>query len=289
MVAYQNPIVFFLVIPTNATTGARIVLDGINGFLLVYDANNALIGSIAGRDGTDSLGNPVFRGLVDYDHTNKFIATQLDQGEIRFLYLNYAVGSYIPGAMGPTNPGASTTAPGALQIASPSLNGDHRAVITLDGTSIDGTATPEVLMLATDGTQLEVAIQGILTTFGFSGWNDVSFAANWTNFGNGFGNVRYRIIPDGFIAMQGMAMFTGGATGASIQLFTFPVGFRPDRSINMGLQDSPGTTTNPATFTFQFGTNGVVSITNFAGTITSGHLFSFEGLAFSVSSATTLP
>lgn len=44
MVAFQNPIIQYLVIPSGATTGQRIVIDGVNGRIIIYDANNNIVG-----------------------------------------------------------------------------------------------------------------------------------------------------------------------------------------------------------------------------------------------------
>lgn len=51
MVAFQNPIVYYLTIPSGATSGERIVIDGINGVIDVYNSANVLIAQIGNGAG----------------------------------------------------------------------------------------------------------------------------------------------------------------------------------------------------------------------------------------------
>jgi len=52
-----------LIIPTGQNSGQRIVIDGVNGVIETYDANNNLITSIAAVAGTDQYGNQYPQGL----------------------------------------------------------------------------------------------------------------------------------------------------------------------------------------------------------------------------------
>lgn len=61
-----------MTLPSGATTGARIFLDGTAGTILVYDANNVLIASIAPMNTNDAAGNTVLQGITDYGQGGQF-------------------------------------------------------------------------------------------------------------------------------------------------------------------------------------------------------------------------
>lgn len=61
--SWSNTAVNSLTIPTGATTGARIVIDGSSDAILLYNSTNNLIISLAATAGTDSLGNSYPAGL----------------------------------------------------------------------------------------------------------------------------------------------------------------------------------------------------------------------------------
>jgi hypothetical protein len=79
-------------IPFGATTGERIVLNGVLGAILVYNAANQLIYSIA-PDGAssnvpvfaDGAGNAVLSGATSYFIAGQVAAVQTDQGLTSFL------------------------------------------------------------------------------------------------------------------------------------------------------------------------------------------------------------
>lgn len=60
-----NPIPDTLVLPAGATTGQRIVLDGTNGQILLYDANNNLVAQIAPSVGVVTVTSPYVSQLVN--------------------------------------------------------------------------------------------------------------------------------------------------------------------------------------------------------------------------------
>jgi hypothetical protein len=55
-----------LTVPTGATSGARITLNGLLGLIEDFDSANALIGSIAPASGSDGEGNQVLQGISCY-------------------------------------------------------------------------------------------------------------------------------------------------------------------------------------------------------------------------------
>lgn len=61
MVAYQNPIIFFLTIPSGATSGERVVIDGVDGVIQVFGPsstgpNNGLVAEIGNGVGLEVFG-----------------------------------------------------------------------------------------------------------------------------------------------------------------------------------------------------------------------------------------
>lgn len=65
---WDNSFQTIIVLPSGATTGQRIVIDGQNGLILVYDPINDLIVSISPDDTTDSQGNTILRGVTSYEN-----------------------------------------------------------------------------------------------------------------------------------------------------------------------------------------------------------------------------
>lgn len=63
---WDNSFQSIITLPSGATTGARIVLDGAGDRILVYDTDNNLIASIAPTQGIDDQGTPYLEGIVDY-------------------------------------------------------------------------------------------------------------------------------------------------------------------------------------------------------------------------------
>lgn len=64
--SWSNSYQTSLTLPTGATTGARIVLDGASDLILVYDSSDDLIASVAPDDTTDPAGTTVYQGITNY-------------------------------------------------------------------------------------------------------------------------------------------------------------------------------------------------------------------------------
>lgn len=63
---WDNSFQTIITLPSGATVGARIVLDGTLGVILVYDQDNELVDSIAPEDGVDPQGTDYYRGITNY-------------------------------------------------------------------------------------------------------------------------------------------------------------------------------------------------------------------------------
>lgn len=64
---WDNSFQTIIILPSGATTGQRIVIDGQNGLVLVYDSINDLIASISPDNTTDSQGNTILHGITSYE------------------------------------------------------------------------------------------------------------------------------------------------------------------------------------------------------------------------------
>jgi hypothetical protein len=78
---WDNSFQTIIVLPTGATSGSRIVLDGESGLILIYDADNNLIASISPDDTTDAAGNTILQGITDY------VGSEYVQMDVGNLYL----------------------------------------------------------------------------------------------------------------------------------------------------------------------------------------------------------
>lgn len=73
-----------IVLPTGATTGARIVIDSTQNAIFIYDASNNLVESIAAGSGTDATsGQKYIAGDTVYDRVNNIFAN-LQAGLVSF-------------------------------------------------------------------------------------------------------------------------------------------------------------------------------------------------------------
>lgn len=69
-----------LTLPTGATSGARVVIDGTGDAILLYDASNRLVASIAATAGTDAAGNAYPAGFASLSGNSPSIISNLFQG-----------------------------------------------------------------------------------------------------------------------------------------------------------------------------------------------------------------
>lgn len=117
--SWSNSYQTSLTLPSGATSGARIVLDGESDTILVYDDTNALIASVAPADGTDPFGNTVLFGI-----------TQYTGGE----YIQMGFGNFLLGILGVAgaNPGELSIIGdnSAVALLSPNGPGAHQGQIS---------------------------------------------------------------------------------------------------------------------------------------------------------------
>lgn len=225
-VKFTNPIIFFLVIPTGATTGQRIVIDGRNGTISVYDQFNTLYAWMAATQvGPDSnytmlrgIGSTggghtvsLFNGLIRFDAApNRSAPIQVNYGYILGNFFN----------------SAATERP-ILGLAAPSAGNGGQARLTLYGTSPDSTRTPAVDIDNNFAVEMDVNVMGFVRRRAPGGvnatWMQLTLLNGWVN--DLTWGLRVRLLPDGTAICTGR--INGGTITDGIQLGTLPASVTP--------------------------------------------------------------
>lgn len=261
MVAFKNPIIYYLVIPSGATTGTRIILDGVNGFILVYDASNNLVASLSGKMGTDQYGNTIYPGVGAYDYPTTKTLVQLINGEVSFVFTDSAVVGH-GGAVYTRNPHASGGVTAFTALVSPSTHSPPvKSYVSCDGTSSDGTIPASVSIFSDDGADIVVKINGH-TAYAISGvaegWHNITLQNSWVT---DLSTPQYKRLDNGYIVFRG-SMKNGTTTDGTV-LFNMPVGYRMTGVRAMVKAVSPQATAQVPVLITQ--TNGDVTIAGIAG------------------------
>lgn len=204
-----------LTLPTGATTGARIVLDGTSDTILVYDSLNNLVESIAVTAGTDAAGNHYAAGDTVYDHTGNTFAS-LQSG---ILYC----GALVNGAPDIANAAQVHYLPvgnGDFQLLSnlrPLTNQNNAMQLLMVPGNSTNLGGPQFTMADFLGTapvrgNIAGALQYMLTGQTLPGWQNLQasdMAAGYTNI-----SLRYRIDVEDNLIIDGEFTQTTGVTGA---------------------------------------------------------------------------
>ncbi len=238
-----------LVLPYGATHGPYIILDGVNGVVLVYDENDDLIGALSGTTGADPDGNGYSPGLIvnpqgptDPDsYTDTQIHLDPTVGAIAFWPNpnNPASGMFdTAGAVQVINNTHLTGSGPEFQLRTPTVFNNVGMVFTMRGVSRDGVETLLTLLRSesTDDTRNNLhrfLIGGTLykqTSSGSGTWNTeewttAALAVNWVHLGE---PVQYKLHPDGVVRLRGGAFHTPGTPGAGTTVFTLPANYRPN-------------------------------------------------------------
>lgn len=132
--AWSNDAVDTLVIPTGATSGARIVLDGTTGEILVYNSANALVGTWGGPTGC----------LFDYESPGTRFA-ELCAAQLQF-------GDQVnPPTTKAAVSATSNSSNSQLNLDSGQSGGQHHSFITMFSGTAGSTDYIEVAQLNQDG------------------------------------------------------------------------------------------------------------------------------------------
>ena len=222
-------------IPTGATSGARITLDGTRGAVFVYSANNNLIGSLAGAAGTDGFGNAYPAGFTEFaDVTTNIAFTNVFSGIVfeGFLATRASTPDYTHISF------LAANSPTTSQYQSPwTVGTDPVEMLFTAGTASAMGSTAPSLQLQAGGaisSSLYMSILGALVggdpTNGIATWQTPSYNANWSGTGTFNGQspvtpLHYHIDAENNLWLYGA--FLAGATLPGTTVFVLPVGYRP--------------------------------------------------------------
>jgi hypothetical protein len=144
-----------LVLPSGATTGARIVLDGVNGRILIYNAANELVEQI------DSAGMILYHqsdnSYINLQNNGPFIKVRPPDIPTKPIASAAIEEGIIWGSSG-----TSSTEFVSLLLWSPKFTGLERATITMTGQSFDTTIAPAVTMRAGTGDNFNLEVDGLV-------------------------------------------------------------------------------------------------------------------------------
>lgn len=213
--SWTNTAITTLTIPTGATTGARVVIDGTTGFITVYNAANQAVDTIGGPAGAILVSSP---GAAQVE----IVAGQVEFG-------TGDIETQFPSVIASTNIGQLTIQSGSN--AGLPLNFQAQAVFNQ---AVNPGGTPTIVIsekAAAAATNL--LIGGAVVAADNSGtayiWQSASaaYGANWSdsNIFSGLGGhtgVEYRRMPDDTVWIYGYAQT---AAGAGTTVFTLASGY----------------------------------------------------------------
>lgn len=253
--AWTNLIQTFLVIPTGATTGARIAINVDNsGAIVIYNASNQLFESIAAMGGTDPFGNSYGAGFtVGVPDNPQVVITTAADGKSGLIF--FPTGSthiHNSGALQAFQQnGTGAASWDQLQIVGPQDNVQLDSIITAWlSSSNDGTQEAQFQMYYSDSLSnlhlyelMDFAglvinagnITAVQPGTGTSrtnaavpeSWHNAVLGAGFiTNIADQVPRYRFEPIAGGQVRLDGV-VYTSAATAAGAAMLTLPVGYRP--------------------------------------------------------------
>lgn len=219
---YPVPAYTTFVIPTGATTGARIVFDGTTGMILVYNSANLLVDTIGGPDGA----------IFQTSGTN--FSVTLRFGGIEFNSPN----NVIVGSVSEQSAGDVSIFSGTSNVAFVQCELDVR-----EGTS-SATPTgsePRVVVFDTAATSVaSLYASGVVGKADINGnpetWHVPGAIVNWvpgSSAGGGvYQNIQYRKDNQDNVIVQGAIHATAAFAAGNRTILTLPAGWRPAKVFN---------------------------------------------------------
>lgn len=263
-------------IPTGATSGERITLDGTRGAVFVYSNAGNLIGSLSGSAGTDGFGNAYPVGFTEYADVNTNIAfTNMFSGIVYEGFL--ANRASTPDYNHISFLAAQSSLTSAYQSPWTAGNSFVQMLFTAAAGTTMGVNSPN-LALAANGsvnTDLFMSILGAIaggdSINGIAAWQAPSYNANWSASSTYNGQspvtpLHYRKDAENNLWLYGC--FAAGGTLPGTTVFVLPVGYRPVSLFGGNNQfldcqrDSAGTVT---TGRLRIDTSGNVVVANANG------------------------
>lgn len=233
----------FIILPTGATVGKRIVLDGGQGLIGVYDDASNLVGSMAAAGSQNGAIVNWLPGVAIYSSANKYSIRMSSDFGIAFDAYPDSSQFTAGGLILPSNP----TAPGAdprpaLLFQSPASDANKQLLFMgMYSSKTDGTGTPQQLFVGgrnglTNATMRgDIGVCGFVQPYKTNGtayaaelWTAPTFANGWRNDPNPPRNqpVQFRIRPDGWVNMRGVAALGTNLAGtliASVPMYYAPI------------------------------------------------------------------
>lgn len=210
--SWSNTAVTTLVIPTGATTGARVVIDGTTGFITVYNAANQAVDTIGGPNGditsTDGTSNiTLASGEILFGNTANTVA-----GVIQVLIDSLFI----------TGPASA-----AFPVASQLFFGDGTGSAT-------GTTSPAVHVRSGTGGAADLIVQGTVlhATAGgtVASWQvptpSAGFALGSAASAN-YQNMQFRLDAENNLMVCGTMQATAPGAAGAYTLFVLPAAYRP--------------------------------------------------------------
>lgn len=232
-----------LVLPAGATSGARIVIDGVNGVITGYDQFN----NQSFQLGPNNFEIDEHSQLVMIGALYEFVA----DGSV-FQAFGNAVG---------------VNGQWELSVGT-SANGPHLGLVDLNtGKSVHLELVPVTGELVTD----QVIRAGTTFPAVAETWHNATLSNGWANIA-GLDVLAVRKQPDDFVLFQGI-IGSGTVTDGTI-VGTIPVGYRPSKAKAFGV--AAGGTANPR---IRVNTDGTLQI---FGSVTAGQSISFEGCGYAL-------
>lgn len=280
MVAFQNPVIQTITIPSGATTGTRIVIDGVNGTISVYDANNVLVGQWRSSDAVMLFQNDSMTGLMEF-HPSGLPGYGSFPG-IYFFAAN-SPGGYAGAAYIQANPDANNSpqiginsgqyldTSGLHEARGRIFMADHGLSIgNIDVTTqafVGGWIAlddNEFILAFTDPTSGNQVGIFCTTTHNFGTdvpiitdtWQNVTFSNGWSNNG-GFSACQVRMDTSGYVRLRGSAL-PGTRTDGTV-ICTLPAAYVPPATKIVGAAVTASS--NPTVLTrLIINTNGTIQV-----------------------------
>lgn len=212
--SWSNTAITTLIIPTGATTGARVVIDGTTGFITVYNAADQIV---------DTIGGPAGAILVQSPGAGQ---VELVNGQI--LFGTGDIQTQLPGLIASTNIGQ-------LVIRSGSNAGlplNFQAQLVFNQAVNPGGVPTAVLSEKAAAAPTDLLVGGAVIAANNAGtayvWQDPpgTYAPNWSGTGAfaGLGGheLEVRRMPDDNVWLYGYATT---AAGAGTTVTTLPAGY----------------------------------------------------------------
>lgn len=293
-----NPLVF--TVPFNATTGARIVLDGTTGRINVYNSSNVLIACIDPQSLIGAVGPGVYIGtdlnnvltnawasLTPFSNNNTIATLSLAPAGLYGLRFDGFPGTITAELI---DGGSANPSQAGMTLASPIDNnfgvGSATSQIILLTDSHDGGASQpaNITFLSTDiffnlnkanTTQTHVRLDttGVLAPAGYApnpsvgmtsvdNWNTLSLVNGWS------GTFKYRAVMSPANCIQLLSTtLTAGTKADGTTIGTLPLGWRPSQNFDV-LCSVNGTVSGGQNPHFAVGSTGVISCWGWANATT---------------------